>query len=91
MTCCGQGRMILRSNRMAPLAPPVRLHMTPGPVRAAATGAPVRVRYLGAAPIVVRGAVSGRAYRFAASRLIQPVDARDVTGLLGKGLFRRQA
>ncbi|WHZ10722.1 MAG: hypothetical protein OJF60_001161 [Burkholderiaceae bacterium] len=47
------------------------------------------VRYLGAAPIVVRGAVTGRAYSFAAGRPIQPVDARDVAGLLKKGLFRR--
>jgi hypothetical protein len=47
------------------------------------------VRYLGAAPIVVRGAVTGHAYRFAGSRSVQVVDARDLSGLLNKGLFRR--
>jgi hypothetical protein len=49
----------------------------------------VPVRYLGAAPIVVRGTVTGHAYQFAAGRSIQPVDARDVAGLLKKGIFRR--
>ena len=51
--------------------------------------AKVPVRYLGAAPIVVRGAVSGHAYQFAVGRAVQPVDARDVAGLLKKGIFRR--
>jgi len=49
------------------------------------------VRYLGAAPIVVRGAATGHAYQFAAGRAVQPVDARDVAGLLKKGIFRRHA
>jgi hypothetical protein len=49
------------------------------------------VRYLGAAPIVVRGAITGHAYSFAAGRAVQPVDARDVAGLLKKGIFRRHA
>jgi hypothetical protein len=39
--------------------------------------------------VVVRGLVTGRAYQFAAGRAIQPVDARDVAGLLKKGIFRR--
>jgi hypothetical protein len=47
------------------------------------------VRYLGAAPIVVRGAVTGHAYRFAGSRAVQVVDARDLSVLLKKGMFRR--
>ncbi|MEO7050762.1 MAG: hypothetical protein ABI128_03780 [Rhodanobacter sp.] len=49
------------------------------------------VRYIGAAPIVVRGAASGRTYQFTAGRSVQPVDARDVAGLLKKGIFRRHA
>ncbi|HKZ09842.1 MAG TPA: hypothetical protein VJL61_03935 [Rhodanobacteraceae bacterium] len=49
------------------------------------------VRYLGAAPIVVRGTITGQAYSFAASRAVQPVDARDVAALLKKGIFRRHA
>ncbi|HET7222832.1 MAG TPA: hypothetical protein VFI81_06525 [Rhodanobacteraceae bacterium] len=49
------------------------------------------MRYLGAAPIVVRGAITGHAYRFASGRAVQPVDARDVAGLLKKGIFRRHA
>ena len=46
------------------------------------------LRYLGAAPIVVRGPVTGMAYSFAGGRNIQPVDARDLPGLLKKGIFR---
>ncbi|HJR14509.1 MAG TPA: hypothetical protein VJ833_11495 [Rhodanobacteraceae bacterium] len=49
------------------------------------------VRYLGAAPIVVRGAATGHAYQFAAGHAVQPVDARDVAGLVKKGIFRRHA
>ncbi|MBU6415931.1 MAG: hypothetical protein KJS83_02035 [Xanthomonadaceae bacterium] len=55
----------------------------------AALRAKVPIRYLGAVPIVVRGAVSGHAYSFAGGRAVQPVDARDVAGLLKKGIFRR--
>ena len=94
MTCCGQGRMALRASQAA--------SPKPAGVRTAATSngrsfipAPPQplalVRYLGAAPIVVRGAVTGHAYSFAAGRAVQPVDARDVAGLLKKGMFRRHA
>jgi hypothetical protein len=55
----------------------------------AALRANLSIRYLGAAPIVVRGLVTGRTYQFAAGRAIQPVDARDLAGLLKKGIFRR--
>lgn len=92
MTCCGQGRAALRASQAASPKPPG--------ARAAATGnghafvaappkAAALVRYLGAAPIVVRGAVTGHAYQFASGRAVQSVDARDVAGLLKKGIFRR--
>lgn len=52
---------------------------------------PAMVRYVGATPIVVRSAASGRTYQFSAGRPVQAVDARDVAGLLKKGIFRRYA
>jgi hypothetical protein len=86
--------MALRASQAsaAPSAPRASPAAGGGIARLADAPAPrasVVVRYLGAAPIVVRGAVTGRAYSFAAGRPIQPVDARDVAGLLKKGLFRR--
>lgn len=95
MTCCGQGRANLRASQAAtPKLPGVRPPAVTGFGRAivAAAQKPVAmVRYIGAAPIVVRGAASGRTYQFAAARSVQPVDARDVAGLLKKGIFRRHA
>lgn len=96
MSCCGQGRTALRVSQPAqvPKAPRVPrvagspIARTPGP------GTPrtsVSLRYRGGAPIVVRGAVTGSAYAFSAGRRVQTVDARDVAGLLGKGLFSRIA
>lgn len=49
------------------------------------------VRYVGATPIVVRSAASGRTYQFSAGRPVQAVDARDIAGLLKKEVFRRYA
>lgn len=94
MTCCGQGRMALKASQAASPKPPgawsaatdYGRSFTPAPPKS-----PALVRYLGAAPIVVRGAITGHAYSFAAGRAVQPVDARDVAGLLKKGIFRRQA
>lgn len=93
MTCCGQGRMALKTSQAAPGSPGARPATTgngrtfvPAPPKPLAL-----VRYLGAAPIVVRGAITGHAYSFAAGRAVQPVDARDVAGLLKKGIFRRHA
>jgi hypothetical protein len=37
----------------------------------------------------VRGMVSGRHYEFSNSRPAQPVDRRDLPGLLRTGLFRQ--
>ena len=50
---------------------------------------PATLHYLKDAPIRVRGAVSGRQYDFSRSRPAQPVDRRDLPGLLRTGLFRQ--
>lgn len=97
MACCGQGRAALRASQAASQPrPPITLRAAAGAGTARAMPASpprpvVPVRYLGAAPIVVRGTVSGRAYRFAAGSSVQPIDSRDVAGLLRKGIFRRHA
>ena len=88
MSCCGQGRMALKTSQAATATAPARTW--PG-VQARAIPPPragVPLRYLGAAPIVVRGPVTGATYSFAGSRNTQPVDARDLPGLLKKGIFR---
>lgn len=94
MSCCGQGRAVLRASQAAaqPRPPLVFRAAAAGAGRAVVATPPrpvVSVRYLGAAPIVVRGAASGRTYRFAIGSTVQPVDARDVDGLVRKGIFRR--
>jgi len=91
MSCCGQGRAALRPSRaiQTPKAPRIAGNGIARVAADAALRANLPIRYLGAAPIVVRGLVTGRAYQFAAGRAIQPVDARDVAGLLKKGIFRR--
>lgn len=97
MTCCGQGRAALRASQTASQPKPrVALDTAAGASAGRAATASlsrsvVPMRYLGAAPIVVRGAITGHAYRFASGRAVQPVDARDVAGLLKKGIFRRHA
>jgi len=54
-----------------------------------ALSTPVSIRYLRNSPIRVRGAASGRTYDFSASRQTQPVDRRDLPGLLRTGFFRQ--
>ena len=56
---------------------------------AQALSTPVSLRYLRTSPIRVRGAGSGRSYEFSASRQTQPVDRRDLPGLLRTGFFRQ--
>lgn len=48
----------------------------------------VNLRYVEAAPIRVRGSVSGRLYEFSGAHPVQPVDARDATHLLQTKFFR---
>lgn len=91
MSCCGQGRMALRASQA--IQTPKTPRAAGGGIARVAGDAALRpkvpIRYLGAAPIVVRGAVSGHAYSFAAGRSVLPVDTRDLAGLLKKGIFRR--
>lgn len=49
------------------------------------------VRYLGVVAVVMRGAISGNAYPFSPARPVRMVDARDVAGLVKRGIFRRGA
>ena len=51
--------------------------------------ASITLHYLQTAPILVRGPVTGRAYRFSGPYPEQFVDARDVETLLQTRLFRR--
>ena len=92
MSCCGQGRAALKSNPpafSAPRVPRVGRVGVAAVSRVPAASARVPLRYLGGAPIVVRGAATGAAYVFDARRTVQAVDARDLDGLLRKGIFRR--
>jgi len=95
MTCCGQGRTTLRASQTAtpkwPGAGPTTAAAFGRAIATATPGPVAMVRYTGAAPIVVRSAASGRTYQFSAGRPVQSVDARDVAGLLKKGIFRRHA
>ena len=47
------------------------------------------VRYLGAAPVQVRGPATGRVYAFSAKRPVMLVDSRDAAVLLRTRFFRR--
>ena len=51
--------------------------------------ASITLRYLQTAPILVRGPITGQAYRFSGPYPEQFVDARDVETLLQTRLFRR--
>lgn len=62
----------------APAAPAPAGEPTPAAVSAAP---PVLVRYGGARQLAVRGAVTGRIYRFAAPGAVLPVDPRDLPGM----------
>ena len=97
--CCGQKRQAQRNSTA--FSGPAIQPGTGGPGRPAgislvrvavppqALSTPVSVRYLRTSPIRVRGAGSGRSYDFSASRQTQPVDRRDLPGLLRTGFFRQ--
>ncbi len=89
MACCGQGRMALKASPAG--GAPMAVAGVWQPVGGAMARAPARMRYMGAAAIVVRGAITGMAYSFSAAHPVQWVDARDVAGLLAKGIFGRGA
>jgi hypothetical protein len=60
---------------------------TAAPVQFLST--PATLHYLKNSPVRVRGMVSGKHYEFSNSRPAQPVDRRDLPGLLRTGLFRQ--
>lgn len=93
MTCCGQGRTALRASQaiQTPKAPRMPRPVVKPVVYVSghtATRADTPMLYPGAAPVTLRGAVSGRWYRFTVSRSVQLVDVRDVADLLRKGFSR---
>jgi len=81
MACCGQGRMALRDATGAPAAP-----RAPGAGREERR---VLVEYLAAAPVAVRGIVTGRLYQFDAHSVPQHVAEADAAPLLRTAFFRK--
>ena len=55
---------------------------------AAPQHAPVNLRYLKTSPVRVRGLITGNSYEFPGPNTVQPIDPRDVPGLVYTGLFR---
>jgi hypothetical protein len=49
----------------------------------------VQLRYIERSPILVRGPVTGREYKFSASQPVEAIDARDAAALLRTGFFRQ--
>jgi hypothetical protein len=87
MNCCGQRRSAVAGvNSGEPAMPRRRLPASPQP---ALPYRVVNLHYLKAAPVRVNGPVTGRRYEFSGGGPVQPVDARDLPGLLETGLFRR--
>lgn len=87
MSCCGQRRAILRAPTPVSAAPP-----PPEPTRVAPVAAGERrvaVEYLARASVAVRGAATGRLYRFGAAEPRQHVEERDAAALLRTRFFRR--
>jgi hypothetical protein len=90
MGCCGQKRVaasagLRRQDRST--APSRTAPSRAAPV-GAARGADVLVRYLGARPVRVRGAASGRTYHSSSADPLLSIDARDAAALIRTGLFR---
>ena len=87
MSCCGQRRSAAAGVAAGEAAiPPRKLPDRPLP---ATPYRAVSLHYLQATPIRVRGPITGGLYEFSNTRPVQPVDARDLRGLLETGLFRR--
>ncbi len=83
MSCCG-------NKRAAASAALRRATSQVAPV-AAARAADTHVRYLGARPVRVRGAASGRLYHTSSANSMLTIDARDAAALIRTGLFRMAA
>ena|SRR6516225_7145055 len=104
MGCCGQKRAALTSvpasavTRPNPNLPTVTsempiarqqgaVHMQPA--SPLPTYSSVVLHYTETSPILVRGPVSGRQYKFSGSKPVQAVDARDAQALLRTRFFAR--
>ena len=93
--CCGQKRAALRNDPAhgAPAANPRVAPNAPHPTRAlrsaGSSPAQVTLRYLGGAPMRVRGPVSGQVYSFSPEIQTRAVDARDAIILLRMPQLRR--
>jgi hypothetical protein len=99
MGCCGQKRAALarlptRSSRREP-AKESSQKPTDGPQAADGRSSSfswqdysVAVRYTEASTVLVRGAITGRLYRFSSASPVQVLDARDATVILRAGIFR---
>jgi hypothetical protein len=102
--CCGSRRSAWRAASLAAsragpavpqAAPAAPAAVGPGEGAAAARGPAaaafpaVEIAYTEAAPVRVRGPVTGRAYSFSRAEPVQPVDARDAAVLIRNRAFRR--
>jgi hypothetical protein len=100
MGCCGNKRAAASATlrRQDPGATPHRTSPraappTPARDRRASSATParaadIRMRYLGAQPVRVRGAASGRTYHASPADPSLTIDARDAAALTRTGLFR---
>ncbi|MGP8252065.1 MAG: hypothetical protein ACLQHF_08530 [Terracidiphilus sp.] len=55
----------------------------------AQAAAEVAIHYLESSPVAVRGAASGRMYRFSSALPVQQVESRDVSTMLSSRFFKR--
>lgn len=88
--CCGQKRSLVRSNpirRAAPAPPQTAFSHS----RAQAGQTHTSIRYLGSAPLRVRGPVTGHQYEFSGAHSVHAVDSRDAASLLRTRFFRPAA
>ena len=77
-------------NRELPIgAPPQQAAMPKDPGYCPPGYSSVVLRYTEISPILVRGSVTGRHYRFSRSEPVQTVDTRDAAALLRTGFFRQ--
>ena len=97
--CCGSRRSAWRaasaSATRSTTSPTARqafaaaVATAPGPVSGRSAFPAVSLQYAETPEIRVRGAVTGRAYRFSGAEPVQAVDARDAAVLLRNSAFRR--
>jgi hypothetical protein len=80
MSCCGKKREELRQRHIVTVLPVA----TQSPSLLARS----RVHFLGSGSYLVAGEHSQEVYRFTQEQPEQPVDERDLSGLLKTGLFQ---